>query len=579
MSCLRVSLSCWFSVFTALALTVVACDGPRAHAPSIDAGLVVRNDHDGPATAQTDPSSDARSAGGLDAPGASPPGSPDAASISSPGQPPVSPSADAAASSTADAGSTPATVCGNMIVEAGEECDPPGSCPASCPNRGCTKFMLVGDPAKCTARCVEMGAETRCVANDGCCPSTCNATTDGDCAVKCDNGVREGKETCDPLATCPTACPPQGCQLRKLVNGGSCTAECVNDRQQSACTSGDGCCPAACNHNDDTDCPPCGASGQICCGGTCNGPMLSCQGGRCNACGSSGQVCCPGNSCAGGLTCDGGKCAVPCGDDGQACCSGACNNAGLVCASSRCRVCGGSAQPCCGGNRCNGASLSCQGGQCSACGGNGQACCDSGCSGGLDCRGGKCQPPCGHDGEVCCSGTCLGALACNGSGRCQVKLADGTSCRGVSASLCQSGNCVDNVCCRSGSCSTCSKCGSSGTCEPLSAGSTPAGCTGAQACDGAGNCKTTLLPNGSMCFDASGNPQDSKCASSYCGRDSICHNCGDLKENCCTSGRQACSGGLRCNNGCANNVLSPGDKDSKCLPPDEIPPTECIVFP
>src|SRR5438094_859958 len=75
-------------------------------------------------------------------------------------------------------------VCGNGLLEPGEECDPPGSCPTSCPNRGCTQFTLHGSAAACTARCVESGQQTSCTANDGCCPAGCNATSDKDCSIK-----------------------------------------------------------------------------------------------------------------------------------------------------------------------------------------------------------------------------------------------------------------------------------------------------------------------------------------------------------------------------------------------------------
>ena len=65
---------------------------------------------------------------------------------------------------------------------------------------------------------------------DGCCPSACNAANDADCAAICDNGVVEPGETCDPLSSCPTACPQIGCQLRTLDQGGTCGAQCSRRR-------------------------------------------------------------------------------------------------------------------------------------------------------------------------------------------------------------------------------------------------------------------------------------------------------------------------------------------------------------
>ena len=128
-------------------------------------------------------------------------------------------------------------VCGNGVIESGEQCDPPSSCPTSCPNHGCTKFTLHGAAATCDALCVEAGSQTMCVHDDGCCPAGCDSTNDRDCNVKCNNGVKEGMETCDPLSSCPTTCPAVGCQLRKLVNSGTCTADCVNDKQQTQCAA------------------------------------------------------------------------------------------------------------------------------------------------------------------------------------------------------------------------------------------------------------------------------------------------------------------------------------------------------
>jgi hypothetical protein len=170
----------------------------------------------------------------------------------------------------------PGPSCGNGVVEPGEQCDPPGTCPTACPNRGCTTFKLQGSAPACTAICVESGKQTACAPDDGCCPAGCTANQDNDCAVVCDNGVKEGKETCDPLSSCPTACPAQGCQLRKLINGGTCQATCENAGMQQACIGGDGCCPASCNNTNDSDCPRKCGNGVVEAGETCD-PIADCQ--------------------------------------------------------------------------------------------------------------------------------------------------------------------------------------------------------------------------------------------------------------------------------------------------------------
>jgi hypothetical protein len=91
-------------------------------------------------------------------------------------------------------------------------------------------------------------------------------------------------ETCDPLSSCPTACPAMGCQQRHLVNPGTCQAQCVNDELQTACVSGDGCCPPSCNATNDNDCmPKCGngvrEGDEKCDGSDCptSCPAMGCQ--------------------------------------------------------------------------------------------------------------------------------------------------------------------------------------------------------------------------------------------------------------------------------------------------------------
>jgi Abnormal spindle-like microcephaly-assoc'd, ASPM-SPD-2-Hydin len=165
--------------------------------------------------------------------------------------------------------------CGNGTLEPGELCDPLTTCPQTCPMQGCTLMALV-EAGTCLARCMEAGQETQCRANDGCCPSGCNAANDSDCAVVCGNGTLEGRETCDPLASCPSACPAQGCRLRQLANGGTCTAVCIDAGLQTTCQSGDGCCPVSCNNTNDTDCPSLCGNSVVESGETCD-PISSCM--------------------------------------------------------------------------------------------------------------------------------------------------------------------------------------------------------------------------------------------------------------------------------------------------------------
>jgi hypothetical protein len=96
----------------------------------------------------------------------------------------------------------------------------------------------------------------------------------------CGNGVKDPSETCDPTSKdpagrCPDICPPVMCSTRKMVNAGTCQAQCVNDQAITACTNGDGCCAPGCNANNDTDCQPMCGNGVQEAGETCD-PLTNC---------------------------------------------------------------------------------------------------------------------------------------------------------------------------------------------------------------------------------------------------------------------------------------------------------------
>jgi hypothetical protein len=77
-----------------------------------------------------------------------------------------------------------APTCGDGQLGAGETCDPPATCPTTCPDDGdpCTREVLVGDAAHCTAACRHVPVTT-CSGKtaDFCCPTSCGAASDVDC--------------------------------------------------------------------------------------------------------------------------------------------------------------------------------------------------------------------------------------------------------------------------------------------------------------------------------------------------------------------------------------------------------------
>jgi hypothetical protein len=344
-------------------------------------------------------------------------------------------------SSGPDAAGGSASVCGNGAIEPGEECEGTG-CPASCPKRGCTQFTLQGSVAMCTARCVETGTEAACLNDDGCCPPGCTTVNDKDCAIKCDNGVREAGETCDPLSSCPTSCPAIGCQLRKLINQGTCAAECVNDRQQSGCCTGDNECAGnfACQNNVcSTNC----RSGYKPCNGSCI-PNGECCGG------CSGDVCqnddvyerfCNNGACAtrmkrdcGNFRCDGDSCSSQCRSGFKEC------NAGCI-PDNQC--CGG-----CSGTLCQDDDVFerfCNSGTCDT--RRSRDC------GNFRCSGGSCSSQC-KDGFKACNGNCIAESSCCGSCSgtvCQdddeyVRFCDNGTCRTRFSSDCAPFGCSNNTC-------------------------------------------------------------------------------------------------------------------------------------
>lgn len=209
-------------------------------------------------------------------------------------------------------------MCGNGIVETGEECD--GNCPSSCtPPNSCTVSALVGDAATCDAVCMDTTI-TACTDGDGCCPPACTTANDDDCNAVCGNSLVEAGELCD--GNCPTTCmAPDACTNSTLTgDAATCDARCV-DTAITACTDADGCCPATCTSVDDDDCMPMCGNGVVESGEQCDG--------NCPSSCAAPNACTVSTLVGDAMTCD-AMCmdsAITSCTNGDGCCPAACTDA------------------------------------------------------------------------------------------------------------------------------------------------------------------------------------------------------------------------------------------------------------
>jgi hypothetical protein len=483
--------SSWFIAVCAPAL-VAACVSPR-QADRLDATVVQTVGDAAPAGEDDGAAADA---GALDR--ALP------ADASTPLQPDLSADlapADGTTDGPPDTARVP--VCGNTVIEPGEQCDPPGTCPTSCPPKGCTRFVLQGTAAACTARCVEALPQATCVSADGCCPAGCNAANDSDCAIVCGNGVREGSETCEPLSTCPTSCPSTGCQRRRLINAGTCAAECVNDSQQTTCQNADGCCPGGCDNNADSDCAVRCGNGAVEAGETCD-PLASCNAMAAACTGDASYVRTPSG--------DASRCTFKCTVTPRACssgdghCPGGCTYPG----DTDCKKPTGQA--------CTGSNSECLSGYCAS-----GFCCDQACSGGChSCAAaetnganGTCLPVrSGADPKNNCTAqpatSCQNDGFCDGAGNCR-QYSSGTVCSPASCSPTGTEQ-PAGACSGSGVCNTPPPISCSRTCGAESCGGSSCALSSPYYCMPDNNATSITQCEGKISgFACDGNPNDEMC--------------------------------------------------------------------
>ncbi|HVY48969.1 MAG TPA: hypothetical protein VHB21_23930 [Minicystis sp.] len=379
-----------------------------------------------------------------------------------------------------------------------------------------------------------------------------NNVTDG---TACGNGATcyQGNCGCTTVGECPSHPGHESC-TGSPGNPGICVCTpdtCASLNKHCGTTAGDGCGGTGLNCNDgtidggetDTDCG--GPSCTVKCG----------QGKHCNAgsdCTSGfcvDNVCCESmctngcNACSSALTgqtnglCRGvtagtdpkGNCSTnnpPCGLNGQCDGAGACqyyaigSGCGSTCASGTQET----------DDTCNASHM---------CTANNTFSCNAGYA----CVGGACKTSCAGNGD------CASGYYCNGS----VCTAQGMNGDGCSAGgQCTSGNCVDGVCCGTASCPNCKTCNGSmpGTCTNIAEGGTDTACSGTQACDGSGNCKSA---DGQSCGGnmacASNNCNGGTCCDPTCT--GACKSC-DMTGTCSTTTNGTVANKCDAMNGCAH---------------------------
>jgi cysteine-rich repeat protein len=206
--------------------------------------------------------------------------------------------------------------CGNGTVDAevGELCDSgiasgPGACPTTCDDgQACTDDVL--SSSECTAECVHSPI-TAPADGDGCCPASADANTDSDCDAVCGNSVLEPGELCDTAivagaGACPMACDDMlVCTTDVLSNPGTCQAACTFSPITMP-SNGDGCCPAGADATNDSDCVA------VCGNGVYEPPSETCDTAIAMGPGACPTVCDDGVACTTNTLGNAGTCQAVC---------------------------------------------------------------------------------------------------------------------------------------------------------------------------------------------------------------------------------------------------------------------------
>jgi hypothetical protein len=197
---------------------------------------------------------------------------------------------------------TPAAVCGNGIVEPGEQCDGGPCCTPTCQfassGTACTDDgnQCTDDICNGSGQCIHPNKQNGTACNDG------NLCTEND---QCSNGQCVGTpKNCDDGKSCTTdSCDPNNGQCVHTINQGNCliNGTCYSAGQSNPQNECQACLPAQSqtqflNKPDGTTCTDDGkaCTRDICSGGQCTHPLQP-----------AGTPCHPGDNCPANEACTG----------------------------------------------------------------------------------------------------------------------------------------------------------------------------------------------------------------------------------------------------------------------------------